>query len=433
MSPDPVTAVIVGAGHRALTYAEYAKDHPDDLRIVGVADKTPHRVASVARTYDLKGDRCFDSAEALAAAPKFADAVINGTMDHQHVPTSLPLLAAGYDILLEKPISTCVEDLLDLARASRKHRRKIMVCHVLRYAPFYVAIRERIAAGEIGQVINIQTTEHVSYHHIAVGFVRGKWRSKKLCHSSMLMAKCCHDMDLIAWMKSGIRPRKVSSFGCNVQFRPDKAPEGAGTRCLIDCPIEEDCLYSARKHYLDHPERWSFYVWDALEHLDNPTMEDRIELLKGDSPYGRCVWKMDNDVVDHQSVVIEFEDGATATHNMVGGTSRPCRTIHLLGTVGEIGGDVERSRFVVRHIDPRPGHEYSEEEVDLNLVGDMHGAFGGHAGGDARLVEDFIHYLRGEKRSISCTSIDDSINGHLIGFCADQAMEENRVVEILRL
>ena len=433
MPREPVTAVIVGAGHRALTYADYARDHPEDLRIVGVADKAPRRVESVARTYDLKDDRCFNSAEALAAVPRFADAVINGTMDHQHVPTSLPLLAAGYDILLEKPVSTCVEDLLALARATREHSRRIMVCHVLRYAPFYVAIRERIASGQIGEIINIQTTEHVSYHHIAVGFVRGKWRSKKLCHSSMLMAKCCHDMDLITWMNSGVRPLKVSSFGCNMQFRPGKAPPGAGAKCLVDCPIENDCLYSARKHYLDHPERWSFYVWDALEHMDNPTTEDQIALLEGDSPYGRCVWKMDNDVVDHQSVVIEFENGSTATHNMVGGASRPCRTIHLLGTVGEILGDLERSRFVVRRIDPRPGHEYSEEEVDMNVTGDMHGALGGHAGGDARLVEDFIHYLRGEERSISCTSLDDSINGHLLGFSADQANEENRVVRIPRL
>ena len=215
-----------------------------------------------------------------------------------------------------------------------------------------------------------------------------------------------------------------------MQFRPEKAPEGAGTRCLVDCPIEKDCLYSARKHYLDHPERWRFYVWDQLEEIESPTEEDRINLLKGESPYGRCVWRMDNDVVDHQSVIVEFEDGSTATHDMVGGTSRPCRTLHLIGTTGEIEGDLEQSRFVVRRIDPRPGHEYTEETVDLNVSGDTHGAFGGHGGGDVRLAEDFVRFVRGEPLSISCTSIEDSINGHLIGFCADVAREENRVVDI---
>ena len=430
MTRGPIKAVIVGAGHRGLCYAEYAQHRSDELQIVGVADKLPHRVAAVAELYDLPPERCFETAEALAAAPKFADAVINGTMDHQHVPTSLPLLAAGYDILLEKPIATTARDLLALAAAAREHERRIMICHVLRYAPFYVAVRERLAAGEIGDVLNLQTTEHVSYHHMAVGFVRGKWRSRKLCHSSMLMAKCCHDMDLIAWMKSGVRPCRVSSFGGNRQFRPEKAPAGAGTRCLVDCPIEADCLYSARKHYLDHPERWSFYVWDALETIEAPTDEDRSRLLESDSPYGRCVWRLDNDVVDHQSVVVEFEDGSTATHNMIGGTARPCRTIHVIGTHGEIQGDLEASRLVIRHIDPRPGHEYSEESVDLDVGGDVHGAFGGHGGGDLRLVQDFVRTLAGGEPSLSCTSIRDSINGHLIGFCAEQARETNGVVAI---
>ncbi|MFH0964451.1 MAG: Gfo/Idh/MocA family oxidoreductase [Planctomycetota bacterium] len=426
----PVTAVVVGAGPRGRCYAEYAKHRPDQLQIVGVADRIPLRRKKVAERHGFSEARCFETAEAFAAVPKFADAVINGTMDHQHVATSLPLLEAGYDILLEKPIATNRDDLLALGRTARRLDRKIMVGHVLRYAPFYVAIRQRVAAGEIGDIVSVQTTEHVSYHHMVVGFVRGKWRSKKLCHSSMLMAKCCHDMDLITWMKSGVRPLAVASAGCNMQFRQEKAPKGAGTRCLVDCPIEPDCRYSARKHYLDHPERWRQYVWADIEHTESPTFEDKEAYLKGDTPYGRCVWKLDNEVVDHQAVVITFEDGCVATHNMVGGTSRPCRTIHLVGTIGEIQGDLEESRFVVRHIDPRPGHEYAEEVVDLNVEGDMHGAFGGHAGGDLRLVEDFVHFVRGEPRSISCTSIEDSVNGHLIGFCADKAMEEKCVVDI---
>jgi len=246
----------------------------------------------------------------------------------------------------------------------------------------------------------------------------------------MLMAKCCHDLDLIAWLKSGVAPRRVASFGSNMQFRPEKAPPGAGTRCLVDCPIEQRCLYSARKHYLDHPERWAYYVWDRLEHIAEPTEADRFALLSGDSPYGRCVWKSDNDVVDHQAVVVDFADGSTATHTMVGGTSRPSRAIHIIGTVGEIQGLLEDSRFVIRRIDPRPGHEYSEETVDLHQTGDMVGAAGGHAGGDLRLVEDFVSLVRDGGRSISSTTLDDSIYGHLIGFRADRARVEGRVVEV---
>jgi len=166
-----------------------------------------------------------------------------------------------------------------------------------------------------------------------------------------------------------------------------------------------------------------------LEHRDKVTIEDKIESLKT-SPYGRCAWKTDMDVVDHQSVLVEFEDGCTATLNMVGGCSKPSRSIHLIGTRGEIQGCFEDSKFTIRHIDPRPGHEFSEELVDLNVTGDMTGAHGGHGGGDARMVRDFVDYVRGEQPSLSTTSIEDSVVGHLIGFCADQSRIERRVITL---
>jgi len=231
-------------------------------------------------------------------------------------------------------------------------------------------------------------------------------------------------------MKSGVRPVQVSSVGGNFQFRPEQAPPGAGTRCLVDCPIEADCLYSARKHYIDHPERWGFYVWAGLEHLHNPTLEDKIASLKGDNPYGRCVWKCDNDVVDHQSVAIGFADGCTATLNMIGGSAKPSRSLHLIGTRGEIQGVFEDSRFVIRHLDPRPGHEYAERVVDLKVGGDMTGAQGGHGGGDLRLIGDFVRTLRGETPSISSTTLEDSLSGHLIGLGADRARTTGSVVSI---
>lgn len=427
---QPLTAIIVGAGHRSLVYASYAKQHPDELRIVGIAEPNDFRRQDMAKFFGIEASQCFRSADELAALPKRADFIINGTMDRHHVPTSLPLLASGYDILLEKPFATSEAELWQLVHAARRHGRKISICHVLRYAPFYAAIRREVIAGTIGEILNVQAVEHVSYHHMGVGFVRGKWARQDGCGSSMLMSKSCHDLDLIAWMKSGVAPVRVSSVGGIYQFRPDKAPPGAGTRCLVDCPIEADCLYSARKHYLDHPERWKFYVWHPLEHIPNPTMEDKIASLKGDNPYGRCVWKCDNDVVDHQSVAIEFADGCTATLNMIGGAARPTRSLHLIGTKGEIQGVMEDSKFVIRHIDPRPGHEYSERIVDLKIGGDMTGAQGGHGGGDLRLVADFLAILRGKPPSISSTTLDDSISGHLIGLNADKARITNTVVPI---
>jgi predicted dehydrogenase len=342
-------------------------------------------------------------------------------------------LQAGYDLLLEKPLAISEEEMQVLVDAARRYGRRVMICHVLRYAPFYAEIRKRVALGAVGRLISIQTTEHVSFHHAVVGYVRGKYRSKKLCGTSMLLSKCCHDLDLIAWMKSGTAPVSVFSYGNRMQFRPEMAPEAAGSRCLVDCPkeVEERCLYSARKHYLDHPDRWTPYVWSALDHIENPTIEQkRASLMEETNPYGRCVYTHDNDVVDHQAVVVEFEDGCIATHNMVAGSAEGSRSIHIIGTEGEISGKLEESRFTVRLLDPGPARNFREEVVEVDVKGDMHGAFGGHGGGDLRLVRDFVRVLQGGPVSISSTTLDDSIYGHLLCYRADESMEQRRPREL---
>lgn len=420
-----LSCIIVGAGHRSMVYA---RAFPEQIEVVGVADPSANRRESAAREFGLDPSRCFNCAADLAVQPKFADFVINGTMDHQHVETALPLLELGYDMLLEKPFATDEAEMRSLLDTVRKTGRKVVICHVLRHAPFYAEIRRQVAAGVIGDILNIQATEHVSYHHTVVGYVRGKWNRTDYCKSSMLMAKSCHDLDLITWMKSGIRPTRVSSFGSNFQFRPEKAPIGAGTRCVLDCDIETACLYSARKHYIDHPDRWAVYVWDSLEHLAAPSIEEKLESLKT-SPYGRCVWKTDMDVVDHQSVLIEFEDGCSATLNMIGGCPESSRTIHLIGTLGEIRGRLDDNKFSIRLIDPRPGHEFKEEVVHIEMTDDMAEVLGGHGGGDSRLVRDFLNYLN-EPNAWSATSIENSIAGHAIGFAANRSAAEGRVIVI---
>lgn len=425
----PVTAIIVGAGHRALIYAMYSKQAPDKLRIVGVADPDAGRREMCKKLFDIPDNMCFESADALAAVPKCADAVINGTMDNQHVDTAVPLLKAGYDMLLEKPFAIHEDEMWRLVNTAKEYNRRVMICHVLRYAPFYVEIKKRLP--QIGKIMAIETTEHVSHHHLLVSFVRGKWRNEKLTgHRSLLLAKCCHDIDLIMWMLSGDRPVSVASFGGMEQFRPENAPAGSGTRCLVDCPpeIENECPFSARKQYLEHPDRWSFYVWKDLEGIEKPTLEQKEALLRGDSDFGRCAYKMDCDLVDNQTVIVRFASGAIASHNLLGGTPTPQRTIHISGTRGEIVGRVDDSKFTMRVLDPHSTNEYREEVVDLNVNGDTSGQLGGHAGGDQRLVADFVEFITGGTPSISCTTIDDSVNGHLCVFRADQSMEEGRVV-----
>ena len=436
MEQKPVTAIIVGAGHRAFVYSKLAKTDPDKLKIVGVADPNPVRRQKAMEEFGFGEDMCFESADELAERGKLADAIINGTMDEQHLVTSVPLLNAGYDMLLEKPFAVNEKEMRELVACAKKNNSKVMICHVLRYTPFYYGIKEIVNSGEIGDIINIQTTEHVSYHHLSTSYIRGKWANSKKCHTSMLLAKCCHDLDIMMWMMSETKPKKISSFGGKFQFKPENAPAGAGTICMKDCPLVDTCVYSTKRLYIDHPDRWAFYVWDALEGIKNPTIEDKINLMKSDSPYARCIYKCDNDVVDHQSVMVEFESGATGTHNMVGGSSEPRRDIHIIGTKGEIFGNFEDSKFTVLKINPSPdahNEECDVEEHDLRVTGDMVGAYGGHGGGDERLAADFVKFIRGEEHSLACTSIFDSVAGHLSVYLADQSREnggEPQTVEL---
>lgn len=426
MKNRPITAIIVGAGHRSFVYSELAKTNPEMLKIVGVADPNPIRRKKAMDYFGLKEDMCFENAEELSKKGKLADTVINGTMDEQHLETAVPLLDAGYDMLLEKPFAPNEEEMRQIVNCAKKNNSKVMICHVLRYTPFYYAIKERIVNGEIGDIINIQTTEHVSYHHLSTSYIRGKWANSDKCHTSMLLAKCCHDLDIIMWMMSETKPKQISSFGGKFQFKPENAPKEAGTICMKDCPLVDTCVYSTKRLYIDHPDRWAFYVWDALEGKKNVTIEDKIALMKSDSPYARCIYKCDNNVVDHQSVLINFESGATGTHNMVGGSAEPRREIHIIGTKGEIFGNFEESKFTVLKIDPSPdahNEECDVEEVDLRVTGDMVGAYGGHGGGDERLAADFVKFIRGEKPSLACTSIFDSVAGHLSVYLADKSRE----------
>ena len=110
-------------------------------------------------------------------------------------------------------------------------------------------------AGDIGDIKSIHLCEHVSYHHMAASYVRGKWSSEKLCFAPMLLAKSCHDVDILLWMMKETEPLQVVSFGSDFQFGKERKPEGAGNRCMQDCPYVEECIFSAKSNYLAYP-RW---------------------------------------------------------------------------------------------------------------------------------------------------------------------------------
>ncbi len=431
-----VKVVIVGAGDRGNVYARYALSSPDKMKVVGIVEPDPVRNELMAEKYSLPAENCFFSADDFLKREVFADAVINGTMDQLHVPTSIPILKKGYHILLEKPLAVNEDEMAELVGTVKETGKKVYICHVLRYAPFYRSIKEHILSGEIGKIINVQLDEHVSYHHMAVAFVRGKWRSKETCYADMLLAKSCHDIDLMLWMLSETDPCAVSSFGSDLQFGPDKKPEGAGTRCMLDCPYNDTCIFSAESNYVE-PQRWDHYVWQELEkrgfkweHFSGLTPEQR-EILKDSlntcNDYGRCVWDFPRgDNVDHQSVLVSFKNGATGTLNMVGGAAAPGRTVKIIGTRGELICCGDERHFKVRVINPKTPCGYNEYTVDSDDGGER----SSHGGGDQRLVADFCRVLEGGGESVSCTDINDSIKCYNVVFAAERSRISGETVRV---
>ena len=413
----PISVVIVGMGGRASIYSAVALTNPELLRVVGVVDINPERVRQAQLMFDLPQEHCFSSVEELVAIPRIADAAINCTMDRLHVETSLPLLRHGYDLLLEKPYALNDEEGQRIISCAREHERKVMVCHVLRYTPFYRALRRVIALGTIGDVIHIHMTNQVGYQHESVSFVRGKYAREEICGSGMLLSKCSHDLDIMSWLMGDNVPATISSVGSVIQFKEEKAPEGAGTHCLNNCPLERDCPYSARRLYIEHPMRWANNVWhDTHSH---PTTDEEKEaiLRQPGNPFSRCVYRCDINIVDHQSVLIHFRDGAIGTFSMNGGASTPRRMMHITGTRGEIYGDFERERFHVRQIVPEAPGGYTERTLDISdfQQGDAHG------GGDRSIVLDFVALLRGERTSPGCPTLENSIVGHRMVFLAEKS------------
>lgn len=425
-----ISVVLLGAGNRADVYASVSLKHPEKLKVVGIVDPDPVRRELMRNKYNVSSDNCFENVYEFVKKDKFADAVINGTMDHLHVETSIPVLEKGYDLLLEKPFAVNEEEMNKLAEVAKHYGSKVVIGHVLRYTDFYRAIKDHILSGEIGKIISIETCEHVNYHHMAVSYVRGKWRSEKLCFAPMLLAKSCHDIDIMLWMMKETEPVTVSSFGSDFQFGVDRKPIGAGERCMSDCPYVDECIFSAKANYLA-AQRWHQYVWKCLEGEGKLTDEMKENSLKTDNPYGKCVWDFERDGnVDHQTVIVNFSNGATGSFSMIGGSAKSERNIHIVGTKGEIKGTFEDSRYVVRTMAPSTKSGYTETVYDLNETGDKIGATGGHGGGDKMLVLDFIDYLNGHEPSVSCATLEDSIISHRAVFKAEEARKNEAVIKI---
>lgn len=420
-----VTVAILGAGNRGrASYAEFIKHKPEEAKVVAVADVDPEKVERVAQDHNIPSEKCFYSAEDILAQPKLADVMFICTQDKDHFAHAIPALEKGYDLVLEKPISPSAKECKIIAETARRLGRKIIVCHVLRYTPFYTKVKEIIDSGVLGKIINITAEEGVGYWHQCHSFVRGNWRNSD-SSSPMIMAKCCHDMDILLWL-TGKKCLKISSFGQLNEFKEENAPKGAALRCF-DCDPETkaQCPYDAEKIYLDGPRgaRNGFKGFPVRTICVDVNEENVTKVLK-EGPYGRCVYHCDNNVVDTQIVNMQLEDGVTINFTMTAFSPKVCRKITVRGTRGELVGNMEAASIVVSPFDltkkPIEYHTCSNFEILSN-----------HSGGDEGMLKLIFRYFADGKESSSFTTIDRSVESHFVALAAEESrVQGGKVVDM---
>ncbi len=427
---QPLDLVLIGAGQRgAIAYASYALAHPDQARIVAVAEPDPQRRRRVADQHDIDDALCFSDWRELAAQGQLARGAIIATQDQDHVPPALAALEAGYDVLLEKPMAHTLAGCVQLVQAAERTGRILQICHVLRYSPFWRALHDVLDSGRLGDIITVEHRENVAFWHMAHSFVRGNWRNAGLS-SPMILAKCCHDLDILVWNLPA-PVRRLSSFGSLRHFRADQVGPEIPAACTDGCPVEASCPFSALGIYLDQRLLPPYAaqaaaeamaagappVWPLSVLTSENSYAARLAALQT-GPYGRCVYHCDNDVVDHQVVSMELDNGSSVALVMHGHSNEEHRSMRYDGTRATL-----RARFgehseitVYDHATQRVEH------IPLDAAGS------GHGGGDHGIMADFLAAVRGERAPL--TNARTSLESHLLAFAAEEARTGSTVVDM---
>ena len=398
---------IIGYGNRGEIYSDYfAQDNRVEL--VAVCDKNPLRLEMAEKKRALTKEKLYLSDEEFFKQGKIADLLVIATQDRDHYENAMRALETGYDLMLEKPIADTLEKCLAIQNKAKKLGRHIFVCHVLRYAPFFGYIKKQLDSGKYGKLITVNLTENVGYYHQAHSYIRGSWAITEKS-TPMIVAKCCHDLDIISWlMGENNRCNRVSSFGNLSYFNAENAPANSAEYCF-ECPLRKDCPYDAIAYYRDNAGGLFLNNWYYGDFNDKAAVEKALENRA--CPYAKCVYHSDNTAVDHQVVNMQFKNGCSAHLTMTAFSADIYREIHVHCSLGEIFGNM-RDNVITCNVFGK-----SHEEFDVGKVSDagyMHG------GGDARLVQDVIAYYESETAK-SLTSIEHSFISHSMAFAAEQS------------
>jgi hypothetical protein len=387
------------------------------MKVVGVAEPDDGKREKMAREHSIPEEKCFKTGEDALKMEKFCDAVLITTPDRVHHKLSLKALERGYHILLEKPMATSSKDCADIVKEQEKSGKVLMICHVLRYTQFFKEMKKVLDSGDLGNIITIEILEEVGYWHYAHSFVRGNWR-KKQESGPIILTKSCHDMDLFSWFIDS-KIKSVYSTGSLKYFTKKNTPKGATSRCVGKCKVKKNCIYNSEKFYLSVKDpsdvKWPINVISPVD----KSLKARKEALKK-GPYGRCVWKCDNNVCDNQQVLIRFENGIIGRFILTAFGVMPTRKIKVYLECGEIHGDFEvGSMRVIKYRGLKDQDEVNHIEI---------GKKEGHGGGDSLILKNFVKSVQKKDEKYNLSSAAKSLRSHLIAFAAEESRMKGRPI-----
>ena len=393
---------VIGTGDRATAFTPQLHEKMERAGLFGLCDVDADRLGRYVEVNKLDGVRTFTDVDEFLAQ-KDLDAVIATVPEFAHRDVTVQALRAGKPIYLEKPIAHTLDAAYDMLEAQRETGGLAYLGFNLRASVAYNRIREIVRSGVLGQIVHIDGVEQLHVAHIASFMRRFHRRSE---HSGgFLNTKCCHDLDIMNWLVGHEhRVVRISSFGgCNV-FLPSKLP-GAAAHCRL-CPTE---VYRACPYKAPGSD-------DLRRGTKQPVKSSTPDLYPGDL----CVFTPDKDLIDNQTVIMEWDNGVRGSFNLQGFQHDGNRMSRIWGERGVLDFDGQREPHVrVTHSD--------SGDVDTSHFEPRKG---GHGGTDAQMIDRFIDAI--ERGDVGDSGLKEGLAASIVAFKADESRLTGRTVEIPR-
>jgi predicted dehydrogenase len=161
-----------------------------NVQVVGVSSQSADKAARLA---EAVGAEPFTDAMALATHPD-VEAVSITLPTHLHKEYAVAALNAGKHVLVEKPMALDVAECDAMMAAAQKNNRILMVAHVLRFWPEYMALVKFVGSGQLGRPLSATASR------LSTRPAWGEWFANPEWTGGAVLDLQIHDLDVLNWL-----------------------------------------------------------------------------------------------------------------------------------------------------------------------------------------------------------------------------------------